>query len=982
MKPSATIWLAQENNPVAATIMATTTPAIPEVSIVTPARDAASTLGRTFASIARQAFKQWEHIVVTHPDDPATRLVASAQAERDRRIIHISGRGRTAGEARNIGLSHAQGRYVLFLDADDTISPWHLKRMVKRADRAQADVVASGYRRIGAGGRTIQRRVIPLDMVPVRSIRAGPLTALHALLFKRDLLTRIGSFDEGLSTNEDWDLCVRAVARDARFISIGGCSADYWTSVASLSSRGPAMIRDRQVVAERARQAHALNVGIDPAESGDDVARQTLRTALWAGAIAVARDEETAALLQELAKGAPFAPHCISTQEGGDALLEGLAIGFSCSYRNIEGHLETRWAALGTFVRRIADACCDPGFDAALLRTLEYELARLGPAAASRQIGSSLVQSVGRQTLPLGQMPASIEQVIFRVPFVRPRSLGTLALCPALADGHGPLSVASRRMTAWIAERPFAENGVAKARDRAIRGLGLAKRALQRSSRVLTRPTTADKAQADGQASNDWEKIFATENPWHYHRGYEQTKYEQTLALLPDEPIARALELACAEGHFTEQLASKVGRLTASDISSTALGRCRTRCREGNIDNIDFLELDFFREDFGQAWDLIVSSEVLYYMDSHEHLTRYVQRVCGALSEGGLFLHAHAFEVSDTPDRTGFDWGDEFAAGTICSVFAQNPDLVLEAAVESELYRCELYRKRSSARGADAVGPLAARVSVRDGLEPGLAADVVWNGAKVTRSDVDAQRQYRVPVLMYHAIANEGPERLAPWRTSPEAFEHQLRFLRRRGYRSISMSEWDAARAGGAALSGRPVVITFDDGNENFAENAWPILARNGFGAQMFVVSGSVGGRAAWDAYYGEPYALMDWSCLAGLVREGLEIGSHMHRHQALDRMTYAQIKGDAILSRETILDRLGVAPSTVAPPYGICSPQHGEVLRSAGFDRVFLASGERAPVYGPRLRTPRIEISADTGIDAFARLVGAHEAPEEADRP
>ena len=68
-----------------------------------------------------------------------------------------------------------------------------------------------------------------------------------------------------------------------------------------------------------------------------------------------------------------------------------------------------------------------------------------------------------------------------------------------------------------------------------------------------------------------FEMLFSIHpDPWKYTHPYEQTKYEQTLSLLPKEKISQAIEIACAEGHFTEQLAPKVEQLMAVDISLVA----------------------------------------------------------------------------------------------------------------------------------------------------------------------------------------------------------------------------------------------------------------------------------------------------------------------------------------------------------------------------------------------------------------------------
>ena len=947
----------------------------PIVSIVTPARAAARTLERTFASVARQNLEDWEHIVVTYPADTETEQVAIRNAARDPRIIVKSASKETAGAARNAGFESARGQFVLFLDADDTITPGHLQRMVREAVRAGADVLISGYRRVDGEGAVIQRRPEHTGTLEIGRILQGPPTALHSMLFRRGVLEQIGCFDAALRTNEDWDLCLRALETDARFHACGGDSAEYWITPDSLSSDGAAMIRDRRQVAQRAGK---LKLAGKAEAWCPDLAQDGLNTALWAGAIAIARNRDTAVLASMASDGLPPAPVSLSVKEGAAALLDGLMVGFGCAARGIEARMATRWEALEAYAGALAEVFGDTGFDEALLAEFEFELARIGPAGRRRFVGRTFVVPAGLHLHRAMDVPAGARQAVVRVPLVRPRSLATVAFAPAVARGRNAAWLLAGRSAAWLMERPCSPGGkLSLIRDQAVH-LGVL---AWRKAALRFRPVQKGEREIDPEVAGDWEGIFSKENPWGYDSLYEQGKYERTLSLLGDRPVGRALELACAEGHFTEHLANRAAHVTAADISPTALARCRERCARRNLANVDFLQLDFFREHIGHGWDLIVSSEVLYYMASRDELARYAARVVEALNEGGYFLHAHPYQLSDSRERSAFDWGDPFGARTIAETFAGTPELVLEAAVETELYRCELYRKcEIAARRTVPAEPVPQ--SIRSELDPELSGKVVWDGAVVTREEAEAERRYRVPVLMYHSISDTGPGALRPWRTTPEEFEHQLRFLRRRGYRSLPLDEWDRARTCGGALSGRPVILTFDDGFEDFAEHAWPILKRNGFEALAFVVSGLVGATSEWDRWYGQPSRLMDWECLADLVSQGLAIGSHCHEHRALDRMTCAEIETQALLSRDTITRRLGVVPRTVAPPFGICRPHHAEVLQRAGFERVFLAGGDQAPVFGPRLRTPRIDVPGGAPIKHFAELVGAVEPPEHADLP
>src|SRR5438876_4907356 len=100
----------------------------------------------------------------------------------------------------------------------------------------------------------------------------------------------------------------------------------------------------------------------------------------------------------------------------------------------------------------------------------------------------------------------------------------------------------------------------------------------------------------------------AAADPWDYTNEYERVKYEQTLSLLPDGRVGSALEVGCAEGHFTVQLAGRVDSLVAADISLVALERARARC--AGCSNLSFLQLDIAKDPLPGPVDLVVCSEL------------------------------------------------------------------------------------------------------------------------------------------------------------------------------------------------------------------------------------------------------------------------------------------------------------------------------------------------------------------------------------
>src|SRR2546425_1411852 len=106
----------------------------------------------------------------------------------------------------------------------------------------------------------------------------------------------------------------------------------------------------------------------------------------------------------------------------------------------------------------------------------------------------------------------------------------------------------------------------------------------------------------------------------------------------------------------------------------------------------------------------------------------------------------------------------------------------------------------------------------------------------------------KLPVLLYHKIDRIPPGARYPRSyVTPERFEAQLAFLRRRGYESISFADYLAYRRGAGRLPRRPVIVTFDDGYRSNRDVALPLLQQYGFRATIFLVAERIGGTKTWD---------------------------------------------------------------------------------------------------------------------------------------
>jgi peptidoglycan/xylan/chitin deacetylase (PgdA/CDA1 family) len=183
-------------------------------------------------------------------------------------------------------------------------------------------------------------------------------------------------------------------------------------------------------------------------------------------------------------------------------------------------------------------------------------------------------------------------------------------------------------------------------------------------------------------------------------------------------------------------------------------------------------------------------------------------------------------------------------------------------------------------------------------------------------------------VLMYHSIA---PYDSDPYQVTvhPRRFDQQMRWLRSRGLRGVSVREvLDAQRAG----AGRRVVgLTFDDGYADFAQHALPILTRYGFTGTVFAIAGRLGGENDWDPD-GPRKPLLTAPQLRQVADAGIEIGSHGLRHVRLPVADGAALADEVNASRRLLMEVSGQDVTGFCYPYGDIDGRVHDAVRAAGY--------------------------------------------------
>lgn len=220
---------------------------MPLVSIIIPAYNYAQYLPFTLDSVKRQSLSDWECLIIDDGSSDNTKQVSEQYTNTDSRFKYYYKNNGGLSSARNYGIKHASGKYILFLDADDLIETQNLLHLslfleqqeecavfgkfIKFFDDSTADYPwYQDYNYVEGLQTDFHSRLVEKNSLPP----CAPLSPL-SIIKKHNLI-----FDESLTSYEDWDFWLRlskycnfyfhptenAAAR-IRFHS-GSMSTDIW----------------------------------------------------------------------------------------------------------------------------------------------------------------------------------------------------------------------------------------------------------------------------------------------------------------------------------------------------------------------------------------------------------------------------------------------------------------------------------------------------------------------------------------------------------------------------------------------------------------------------------------------------------------------------------------------------------------------------------------------------------------------------------
>jgi peptidoglycan/xylan/chitin deacetylase (PgdA/CDA1 family) len=225
----------------------------------------------------------------------------------------------------------------------------------------------------------------------------------------------------------------------------------------------------------------------------------------------------------------------------------------------------------------------------------------------------------------------------------------------------------------------------------------------------------------------------------------------------------------------------------------------------------------------------------------------------------------------------------------------------------------------------------------------------------------------RVPVLMYHEIADASatPSRLA---VDPETFASQVAYLHDAGFTAITAGALAEILDGGAAaLPERPVVLTFDDGYGDFYDQALPLLKQFGHTGTVFQTTGWVEAKDA-------EKRMLNWHELAEIAAAGIEIGAHTYTHPQLDQLPDGQLHEELYGPKSELEDKLGMAVTGLAYPFGYSNDKVRQMARSAGYTYAYAVDNALTTSGANQFALPRLTVKRTTTMESFHKMVNGRD--------
>lgn len=215
----------------------------PDISVIIPVYNAEKYLRKCLDSIIRQSLRNIEVIIINDGSSDGSARIIDDCAKADNRVVAFHMENGGVSRARNEGLRRAKGRWVAFVDSDDTVAPDYFENLLNSASRVPASgvtLVISGFsiiydglverrEQIGWSGRVLERDAIGQAFLDEKIYQRGyPFGKLYDL----GVLRQFGiEFDQQIRYCEDLIFMMDYLPHVDHLVFDTSCGYNYFCKV-------------------------------------------------------------------------------------------------------------------------------------------------------------------------------------------------------------------------------------------------------------------------------------------------------------------------------------------------------------------------------------------------------------------------------------------------------------------------------------------------------------------------------------------------------------------------------------------------------------------------------------------------------------------------------------------------------------------------------------------------------------------------------
>ncbi len=211
-----------------------------------------------------------------------------------------------------------------------------------------------------------------------------------------------------------------------------------------------------------------------------------------------------------------------------------------------------------------------------------------------------------------------------------------------------------------------------------------------------------------------------------------------------------------------------------------------------------------------------------------------------------------------------------------------------------------------------------------------------------------------IPILMYHHITEYTNDGNPSIYVSPQHFEEQLQWLSDHGFQTVGLDSFRHP----TPTTGKPFVLTFDDGYQDAYTQAFPVLKKYGFQATFYIVTNDM-----------DKSGFLSENEMLEMKAAGMNFGSHSLSHPDLTGVFQRQAEEEIYGSKKALERELGTPVTDFCYPGGTNDRNIENIIANSGYETATTTVDK--VVSGPTdpFRLNRLNIGDATNFDTLPAL-------------